>query len=111
MEPPANPGRFKSEDGYVISGLRPNKYGDRSNAIGKRFGRLKKAAEFGPEYVFHSIRKTVATLLENAGVPENVSADILGHKKPRITYGLYSGGTSLALKAEAIAKLSYKGKP
>lgn len=97
----------QSNDGYVISGLSPNKYGDRSNAIGKRFGRLKKATGFGPEYVFHSIRKTVATLLENAGVPENVSADILGHEKPRITYGLYSGGTSLAVKAEAIEKLAY----
>ena len=30
-----------SKDGYVLSGLTENKYGDRSNAIGKRFGRLK----------------------------------------------------------------------
>ncbi len=57
--------------------------------------------------MFHSIRKTVGTQLENAGVPENVTADLLGHEKPRITYGLYSGGTSLAVKAEALAKLAY----
>lgn len=50
----------------------------------------------------------VATLLEDAGVPENVSADILGHEKPRITYGLYSGGTSLKTKKEAIEKLAYR---
>ena len=79
-------------------------------AIGKRSGRLKKGLGFGSEYVFHSIRKTVATLLENAGVSENVAADILGHEKPRITYGLYSGGASLEVKAAAIAKLSYGAK-
>ena len=52
-----------------------------------------------------SIRKTVTTQLENAGVPENVTADLLGHQKSRITYGVYSGDTSLAVKARALAKL------
>ncbi|HWI28562.1 MAG TPA: DUF6538 domain-containing protein, partial [Stellaceae bacterium] len=59
----------ESADGYLLSGLTSNKYGDRSNAIGKRFGTLKTALGFGPDHVFHSIRKTVATLLENARVP------------------------------------------
>ena len=94
-------------DGYVFSGLTFNKYGDRSNAIGKRFGRMKSAMGFTESHVFHSIRKTVTTLLENAGVPESVAADILGHEKPTITYGLYSAGTSLAVRREAIEKLSY----
>ena len=98
----------ESTDGYLLSGLTPNKYGDRSNAIGKRFGRLKKDMGYGPEHVFHSIRKTVSTLLENAGVSENVAADILRHEKPRITYGLYSGGVSLEVKVEALAKVSYQ---
>jgi len=42
-------------------------------------------------------------------VSENLAADIVGHGKPRITYGLYSGGASLANKAEALAKVSYPG--
>lgn len=96
-----------STDGFVLSGLTLNKYGDRSNAIGKRFGRLKRDIGFDSTHVFHSIRKTVATLFENAGVPENVAADILGHEKPTMTYGHYSGGASLATKAEAVAKLVY----
>ena len=45
--------------------------------------------------------------LGNAGVAENVVADIVGHEKPRITYGLYSGGATIAVKAEALAKLAY----
>lgn len=99
-----------SKDGFVLTKLTLNKYGDRSNAIGKRFGRLKTELGFGPEHVFHSIRKTVATQLENAGVRENVAADILGHEKPTMTYGLYSGGSSIKTMAKAIAKLAYPGQ-
>ena len=91
----------------MLSELTINKYGDRSNGIGKRFGKLKTAMGFGPQHVFHSLRKTVVTILENAGVPENVVADIVGHEKTTMTYGLYSGGVSLALKQEAIDKLAY----
>jgi len=71
-----------STDGYVLSCLNPNKYGDRGGAIGKRFDWLKTAHGFGPQHVLHSIRRTVATMVENAHVPENVAADILGHEKP-----------------------------
>ncbi len=100
-----------SDGGYVLSGLTFNKYGDRSNAIGKRFGRLKADLGHGSQLVFHSIRRTVVTILENAGVSENVVADICGHEKPRITYGLYSGGTTLEVKRAALAKLAYPATP
>jgi hypothetical protein len=59
-----------STDGYVLSGLRANKYGDRSGAASKRLIRLKRALRFGKQHVFHSIRKTVATQFENALVLE-----------------------------------------
>jgi len=97
-----------SEDGYVLSGLTRKKYGDRSNAIGKRFGRLKTRLGFGTPYVFHSIRKTVATLLDTAQVPEAVSARILGHEIPTMTYGLYSGGAPFEVKREAFEKVVYR---
>ena len=96
-----------SKDGYLLSGLTFNKYGDRSNAIGKRFGRLKKFLGFPEKKVFHSIRKTVVTMLENAGVSENLTADIVGHEKPRITYGLYSGGATLPVMKEALERIRY----
>ena len=97
----------KRTEGYVLANLKANKYGDRSNAIGKRFGRLKKAKGFGDQFVFHSIRKTVVTQLENAGVPESTVADIIGHEHKTLTFGLYSGGVSLDVKREALAKLAY----
>lgn len=100
-----------STDGYLISGLSFNKYDDRSNAIGKRFGRLKKSLGFPDKKVFHSIRKTLVTLLENAGISENLAADIVGHEKPRITYGLYSGGATLAVMKEALERVAYPSHP
>ena len=101
--------RLNSKDGYLLSGLdgSSNQYDKRSAAIGKRFGRIKAELGFGREKVFHSIRKTVATQLEGAGVPENITADILGHEKQTITYGICSGGTSLEQKTETIRKLRY----
>lgn len=95
------------DDGYVLADLAANKFGDRSGAIGHAFSRLKEDLGFGAAHVFHSIRKTMITQLENAQVPENIVADIVGHEKPRITYGLYSGGASVQVMQEAIEKLSY----
>lgn len=97
-----------STDDYLLSGLTKNKYGDRANALGQRFGRLKTKQKFSTRYVFHSIRKTFTTMLENAGVGENLAADIVGHEKPRITYGLYSGGASLEVMRGAIMKIAYE---
>lgn len=97
-----------STDGYLISGLTFNKYGDRSNAIGKRFGRLKRLLGYSDRFVFHSIRKTFTTQLEDNRIEENLAADIVGHDKPRITYGLYSGGASIETKSKAVNKVKYE---
>jgi integrase len=43
---------------------------------------MKTALGHGEQYVFHSIRKTVDTPMENAGITDGIAADILGHKKP-----------------------------
>jgi integrase len=85
-----------------------NQYGNLGDSLSKRFGRLKTSMGYssGSE-VFHSIRKTLITLLENAGVPEGIAADIAGHEKQSMTYGLYSMGSMLEIKREALAKASY----
>lgn len=95
-----------TNDEYLVTDQSENKYGSRSNAIGKRFGRLKTSLGYGEEFVFHSIRKTVVTLLENAGISEGVTADIVGHEKKTMTYGLYSAGTSDKKKLDAIKGLT-----
>ena len=98
----------ESTGGYLISGLTFNQYQDRSNAIGKRFGRLKTSLGYGNDYVFHSFRKGLARQLEAHGVPENVSARLLGHEISTMTYGLYSGGLPFEVLHEAIMKVSFR---
>ncbi len=68
--------------------LKPNRFGDMSDAIGKRFSRLKTELGYDKGLVFHSIRATAATLLENAGVPEGVAADIIGDLPPEMSLTL-----------------------
>ena len=82
--------------------------GRRDNAVGKRFGRLKKATlpdGYKRSKCFHSIRKFVATTLEQAGVAEGVAADLVGHEKQTLTYGVYSGGSALKQLALAVHEL------
>ena len=99
-----------SDNEYLFPDLSLSKYGKRTDAIGKRFGRIKKSLGYDSRFNFHCLRHTVVTLLEQAGVPESISADIVGHEKTNLTYGLYSGGTSIEQKREAIGKLDYKSK-
>ena len=94
-----------SRDDYLITEQNNDVHGKRSNALGKRFNRLKVRLGFGSDKVFHSIRKTVITIFENHRIPEGVSADIVGHEKKTMTYGLYSGGSGAKLKLEAIKKI------
>ena len=95
------------EDGYLLSGLSFNKYGNRSNAIGKRFGRLKKRRGYGTDYVFHSLRKGFATQLENANVPVTVVARLMGHEVEGQTFGNYSDGLALEGLKKAIRNLDW----
>lgn len=101
--------RKTSTDGYLIPSTAAGKYGVRSDPLSKRFGRLKESMGFGPAHVFHSIRKTVATQLEQAGVQEGIAADLLGHEKQTLSYGLYSSGSSMKQKLDAISKVTYPG--
>lgn len=96
-----------SKDGFLLPSNSETKYNARTNALATAFGRMKTAMGFGERHSFHSFRSTVITQLENAKVPENLAADIVGHDKPRITYGLYSDGNELEIKREALENVSY----
>ena len=97
-----------STDEYLLSGLTFNMYGDRSNAISKRFGRFKKALGYDERYVFHSIRKTFTSRLEAADVPELLAARLLGHEVKTISYGLYSSGSTFPQLRDAINQVTYR---
>ncbi len=96
-----------SEDGYVLSGLKPNANGDRGDTIGKRFTQLKRSLGFSDRHSFHSLRGTVITMLERAGVPEGTVQDIVGHERSTLTGSIYSGKSTFEMRREALAKLAY----
>ena len=97
----------ESEDGYVLSGLKKNANGDRGDAIGKRFTRLKRSLGFSDRHTFHSWRGTVITMLERAGVPEGTVQDLVGHERSTLTGSTYSGKSTFEMRRDALAKLRY----
>jgi integrase len=76
-------------------------------SISNRFTEFKTKLGFGEEKDFHSFRRTFITMMENLEAPENVVADIVGHKKATISYGVYSGGTKLPLMEKFLFQLEY----
>lgn len=99
-----------SKDGYLIPSESKNKYGIRSDALSKAFGRLKEAHGYGARHVFHSIRKTVITQLYRAGVQGPLIAELVGHETGTVTFDVYSQGASAAQKLDAISKLALTAK-
>ena len=75
--------------GYLIQADTANQFNDRSTGIGKRFSRLKTKEGHPRGLDFHSIRRTTIGLFSKASCPEAVTADIVGHDKPGMTYGVY----------------------
>ncbi|TGV20137.1 hypothetical protein E5N72_08640 [Pseudoalteromonas sp. MEBiC 03607] len=98
-----------SPDGYLLPNEKITSNGERSSAIGKRFGRLKRSLGYDERYVFHSLRKTLSTLLERLGLHHNQAAEITGHEKVGETYGTYSVGLTIVEKAELLNRITYQG--
>ncbi|MEE9100042.1 tyrosine-type recombinase/integrase [Pseudomonas nitroreducens] len=94
-----------SIDGFLIKSKSRSKYGIRSDPFVKAFGRLKTSLGFGPDRVFHSIRKTVTTQLHRAHVPGVIIAEIVGHETGTVTFDVYSQGASTTQKLDAITKI------
>ena len=100
---------YLPESGYLIDVRKGvNKYGERSAGIGKKFGRLKSELGFKSEKVFHSLRKSFVDKLKQVGCSEVVSADIVGHEVPTMTYGLYASGTPVEQLFEWVDRVEYK---
>jgi len=96
--------------GYLFPSLgKPDRNSRRSVYIGKMFSRHCRAVGIDkPLLGFHYWRKTVATKLENAGVPELDAARLIGHKIKTMSYGVYSGGPDLARLADVVERIKYK---
>ena len=95
-----------STDGYLVSGLTENKYDDRSNAVGKRFGYLKSSLGFPKKTkVFHTIRNCVITQLLKE-TPRHIVKDLVGHEKSDETEA-YTDSADMKTLKKAIESISY----
>jgi len=92
-------------DTFLIPTDSADKYGKRSHAISKAFGRLRTAAGLSTLHVFHSFRHTVITELVRANVPDALVKELVGHETGSVTHDVYSKGASAVQKLEAISKL------
>lgn len=97
--------RKDSTDTFLIPAESADKYGKRSHAISKAFGRLRTAAGFSKLHVFHSFRHTVVTELIRADVPDALAKELVGHETGSVTHDIYSKGASTKQKLAAISKL------
>jgi site-specific recombinase XerD len=58
--------------------------------------------------VFHSLRKSFARALAEAGVPDEVTGAILGHSPVNKVTQLYTGKKPVGILKEAIEKVSFE---
>lgn len=91
----------------LFPGNDKTKAGLRLNALSQRFTKLKRQSGFDDNHVFHSLRKTTATLLQQAHVPPLVIPFLLGHAVGSITFDIYSAGPTFETKADAINALHF----
>ncbi|WP_421331983.1 tyrosine-type recombinase/integrase [Aeromonas veronii] len=95
---------------YIINGLWLDRYGNTSPAgWSAKFGRLKAevTGERDKKNCFHSFRGMTITAYENAGIPEGMTSQIVGHSKQGLTlsYGLYSSGYNYIYQIAAVEKM------
>jgi len=91
----------KDQEAYLFEVETSKEAGrERSMALSKRFGRYLRAQKVAVLIEgkrrslvnFHSFRRYFSTKAEQAGQPEHIVAAVVGHKRPGMTFGLYSMG-------------------
>ncbi|ODC01528.1 hypothetical protein A3197_03380 [Candidatus Thiodiazotropha endoloripes] len=96
------------DTGPLIKGLVPGGPDMRPSwNIGKVFGRVKKSLGFGKDYVFHGLRHTFITKMEQADVSGILIERIVGHKSHALAFNTYSKGQTIEAMREAIEKVQY----
>ena len=68
---------------------------------------MRKKAGLPETVVFHSLRNTFATRMENLGVPKNHISQLMGHEDGNMALDVYSGGLAIEPLRESMRKLSY----
>ena len=79
-----------------------------SNSLGKWYQRFnRRYVSKDPLKVFHSMRHTVADTLKQAGVPEIIISEVVGHTHQSMTTGRYGKRYQPQVLLDALLKLDY----
>ena len=93
---------------YLFKGNDKQKHDLRLSGISQRFTKLKRSEGYSDLHVFHSIRKTMITQLQQTGVTPLTVANLVGHETGMITFDTYSAGASWAQLQDAINNLKFE---
>jgi len=109
IKPLLEPMRGTFGKGYLIDSIKGGGYDNkRSWNFQKKLGRLRKKIGIPEGVVFHTLRNTFATRMENAGVPINHISQLMGHEDSNMALTVYSGGLAIEPLIESINKLTYE---
>ena len=97
-----------SKDDYLIKGIKSGGYDKkRSWNFQKKLGRLRKKIGIPEVVVFHTLRNTFATRMENLGIPRNHISQLMGHEDSNMALDVYSSGLAIEPLVESINKLTF----
>jgi integrase len=98
----------KKGNGQLFPELSPGGYDEKfSAAATKAYGRYRRACGVPDGTDFHSFRRNVITVLENAGVGQTPIARFVGHKVGTMAGDIYSAGMAEKVALEVARKVLY----
>jgi integrase len=96
------------EEVYLIKGIKGGGYDNkRSWNFQKKLGRLRKKIGIPEGVVFHTLRNTFATKMENLGIPMNHISQIMGHEDSNMALDIYSAGLAIEPLVKSMKTLTY----
>ena len=91
-----------------MTNITPGGYDNKRSAnFQKKLGRLRDKLDFPKGIVFHSLRNTFSTRLENLGIPSNHISQLMGHEDGNMALDVYSGGLAIEPLLQSVNKLHY----
>ena len=98
----------RSGKDYLLRGLKTGGYDEKRSAnFTKRQTRLRKDVGLPDGLVFHTLRNTFATRLENLGIQKNHISQLMGHEDGNMALDVYSEGLAIEPLRDSISKLTY----
>jgi len=97
------------EEVYLIKGIKRGGYDNkRSWNFQKKLGRHRKKIGMPEGVVFHTLRNTFATRMENLNIPRNHISQLMGHEDSNMALDIYSAGLAIEPLVKSIKKLTYE---